>query len=148
MSQFYIADITCNPQQQSAAKSLFERIATSSVRRSTGQRPLESKLSYAALTMENKQYAGSGGISENNHQYGFIPAFRNEENLEVRLSYKANGKISPVHVLEGLPPHWFIDSGQTLELKVSIVSGFVRQGCFYTRSEAAGAVKIFNLEDV
>lgn len=104
----------------------------------------------ARLASENLEYAGTGGVSQNNHEYGFIPAFRDEDSQKVVLSKLANGQIAPIHVLEGIPSSWFLTekgSDRSAFLKESITSGFVRQGQFYTRKQAAAAVKIFNLED-
>lgn len=144
MCRFIIGDLAQNTAQQLAAEALFNRLAESNVLAMAS-----CTLSYARLATENNIYAGTGGVSENNSEYGFFPAFRNTDTEEVCLSRSADGQIATVHRLDGLPADWFSLNAEdgTLTLKASIESGFVRQGLFYSRQEAANAVKIFNLED-
>lgn len=85
------------------------------------------------LSKENDQYAGTGGISENNQQAAFLPAFMNALTGEVLLSCNANGERATFHRLDGLPQEWLIDN----ELKNSVISGFVRLGQFFNRQQAA-----------
>lgn len=82
-----------------------------------------------SLLEENLQFAGTGGVSANNHSLGFIPAFRDIESGKVYLSRFPDGRPAPIHILSGLPN----------KLKNSVVSGFVREDIFYSREEATQA---------
>ena len=143
MSSLLIGDIPYILHEQATAESLFQQLAELSICSTSS-----CCISYSKLINENKQFAGTGGISENNYEFGFLPAFRNEDTQDVELSRMANGHIAPIHTLDFLPKDWFlITDNQKLTLKDCVTSGFIRQDQFYTREEAANAVKIFNLED-
>ena len=95
---------------------------------------------YQHLRAENEEYAGTGGVSENNSGARFVPAFRDESTGRVELARLENGKMAPMHLLCGLPGEWVTGrdaAGQIVALKDSIIAGFLRDGCFYTREEAA-----------
>lgn len=70
---------------------------------------------------------------------GFTPAFLNAESGDIAFAKFANGFPAPVHIVEGLPENWFKQpnkkSGKE-DLKQEIVSGFIREGHFFTREEA------------
>ena len=71
------------------------------------------------------------------------PAFRDAGTGEVYLSRFSNGAIAPMHLLDGLPDALVMSrnaSGLVLETQGSVVAGFVRDGCFYSREEASRAV--------
>ena len=98
---------------------------------------------YERLREENETYAGTGGVSENNCMQHFLPAFRDEQTGRVELARKADGSQAPVHLLCCLPDEWVTErdaEGQILALRDSVVAGFVRDGLFYTREEAANSV--------
>lgn len=95
------------------------------------------------LERENHAYTGSGGISQENHSKGFVPAFYDKETGKIELSRFANGTLAPVHLLEGLPDAWVVErnvDGMIKEVKRSVIAGFVRGGLFYTRQQAAQAM--------
>jgi hypothetical protein len=143
MTNLFIGDIPFNLREQRVAEAFFKQLAKSSIVSTS-----PDCISYTNLINENKEFAGTGGISENNHEFGFLPAFRNEESQEVKLSRTATGHFSPIHLLDFLPTDWFsLTKNDQLTLKTCITSGFVRQYQFYTREDAAKAVKIFNLEE-
>lgn len=85
-----------------------------------------------ALARENLRYIDTGGVSANNRDKGFIPAFMDTETGDVYQSRFANGMPAPIHVLAGLP--------EKLIEKKSLVSGFLREETFYSREEALKAV--------
>ena len=100
-----------------------------------------------SLARENQQFIGTGGISVNNRDLGFIPAFLDTDTGHVYRSRFPNGMPAPVHVLGGLPEELFENdarsNGHRL-IKNTVVSGFVLAETFYTREEAAqvtGALK-------
>lgn len=92
------------------------------------------------LRSENQSYAGTGGISANNRSLGFQPGYYNAESGEMAISCFADGRLAPIHVLEGVPADWVTArnaGGGVLSVKDSVVSGFIHGGCFYTRAQAA-----------
>jgi hypothetical protein len=97
-------------------------------------------LSSHCLKEENARFANSPGISVNNRDEGFVPAFQNNRNGCCRISRFADGRPAPIHILEGLPEEWIEareSNGQAIRACRQIVSGFVRNGRFYTRGEAS-----------
>lgn len=95
------------------------------------------------LYQENLAFAGTTGISANNRDLRFIPAFRDEETGRVEIARFADGKPAPAHLIVGLPVEWavaFTHDGAILAVKASITAGFVRGSEFYTREEAAAAI--------
>ena len=97
---------------------------------------------YERLREENEAYAGTGGISENNCAQRFLPAFQDSDSGQVELARQADGSQAPMHLLFCLPDEWVTerdDKGQILALKESVIAGFVRDGEFYTREEAANS---------
>jgi hypothetical protein len=95
------------------------------------------------LARENELYRGTGGRSETNRDYGFRPAFFDYASQRLYLSRFADGRFAPLHLLEGLPEEVIVDrapNGRVLSVRASLVSGFERNGLFYTRKAAARAV--------
>jgi len=95
------------------------------------------------LARENEAFRGSGGRSEENRDYGFRPAFFDYASQKVYLSRFADGKLAPMHILDGLPEEVVVDrtpTGRVLRTRASLVAGFERNGMFYTRKAAARAV--------
>ena len=100
-------------------------------------------LTSATLESENLTYADTPGISQENLCYGFKPAFLDSETGQVAISCYHNGHPAPMHVIEGLPENWIVErdaSSRAIAVKQSIIAGFVRDGHFYTRSQAVAAV--------
>jgi hypothetical protein len=109
-----------------------------SLRRTAG--PNLAALCRQELRRENAVFRGTGGVSENNRSLGFRPAFLNTATGETVVSRFANGTVAPVHVLDGLPEDWIVardPCGNVREVLASILAGFVRGSCFYTREAAA-----------
>ncbi|MFO1207290.1 MAG: hypothetical protein U1E63_16465 [Burkholderiales bacterium] len=97
----------------------------------------------ATLRDESDAWRGSGGRSEENGEFGFRPAFRDDDTGIVYRARFLDGAPAPFHVLDGLSNEVVTrraESGRVLAVKASLVSGFVRCGEFYTRDEAAAAV--------
>lgn len=104
---------------------------------------MKSLMSAEVLKQENQVHHGTGGRSAENRDLGFRPAFLDFETQVIYPSRFADGRPAPVHVLDGLPENVIIDrtpGGRVVAAKASIISGFVRNGYFYTRSAAAKAV--------
>ena len=94
------------------------------------------------LQTENRQFRGTGGISEENGSAGFAPAFMDAHDGRIYRSQFADGRAAPIHVLDALPEHLVSKSsatGEVIAVRDHLVSGFLRAGIFYTRTEAARA---------
>lgn len=93
-----------------------------------------------ALEQENARFRGTGGISAENRCRGFHPAFRDAQTNIVYPSCFADGRQAPCHLLDGLPDEVIVvrdAAGRAAAVKATITSGFVCDGRFYTREEAA-----------
>lgn len=96
------------------------------------------------LVKQNQQFQGSGGVSRENCTHGFKPAFCDTRTGNLYLSRFASGELAPIHLLDGLPEQLVAkhsDSGQVRSTVDSVVAGFVLEDHFFTREEAAMAVK-------
>lgn len=102
-----------------------------------------TSLSTSLLKQQNYDYQGTGGVSEENKNYGFKPAFLDKETGTVYLARYSDGRIAPMHLIEGLPDKLIVErssNGAALSIKEKIIAGFTRYGFFYTREQAAKAV--------
>ena len=94
-------------------------------------------LSVQTLALENARFRGTGGVSEN-RPLGFWPAFMDTDTQSVYPSRFADGRLAPFHILDGLPDEVLLPRNSAgRKIKSSVISGFLREGRFYTRSEAA-----------
>jgi hypothetical protein len=92
------------------------------------------------LAQETIAYEGSGGTSADNRCFGFRPAFRNAETGNVYPSRFADGRPAPIHLIDGLPDELVVtrsSTGRITSVKASVQSGFILNGCFYDREQAA-----------
>ena len=92
------------------------------------------------LRAENHIFQNTGGVSQNNCQCGFKPAFRDSETRRIYRSCFANGHPAPLHLLDGLPDELAPsrnDKGHIAAVRKSVEAGFLRDKCFYTRAQAA-----------
>jgi hypothetical protein len=99
--------------------------------------------STAQLRAENRAFRGTGGLSENNRQRGFSPAFLDRSTGRVFRSCFANGCPAPMHLLDGLPEELVLarnDRGCVTAISNTVVAGFLREERFYTRDQAARLV--------
>ncbi len=95
-------------------------------------------LTHARLAWENHRHKNTSGISRNCRHNGYLPAFQNRLTGETRMSTFADGSPASVHLLDGLPNHWVVsrdDDNHVLAVLDTVVSGFVRDGEFFTRDE-------------
>ncbi len=98
-----------------------------------------SSKSSSFLERENIVFRDSCGVSENNAQFKFVPAFQDVVDGRVAMSRFRDGRIAPFHTLDGLPDEWIVvrnKKGNVEAVKESIISGFVFQGKFLNREEA------------
>ena len=96
------------------------------------------------LKRENNVHIGTGGRSQENSGLGFRPAFFDFATQMIYPSRFADGRLAPFHLLDGLPEEVVIDrapNGRVVATKASVISGFVRDGFFYTRTAAARAAQ-------
>jgi hypothetical protein len=101
-------------------------------------------LNEQVLRQENAAHRASGGRSEDNCSLGFRPAFYDFATQRIYPSRFADGRLAPCHLLDGLPEEVIIDrtaSGRVTSIKATVISGFVRNGFFYTRTAAARATQ-------
>jgi len=91
------------------------------------------------LINENKYFQNTGGVSEENRRYNFIPAFLDFESGKTYVSSFSNGDPAPIHIYDGLPKHLIVSRNAVnniIKIKQSVVSGFVLENRFYTREQA------------
>ena len=95
------------------------------------------------LEFQNRRFRGTGGVSANNREVGFRPAFIDHSTGIIYCSRNPDGTLAPCHRLDGLPPE-LVEArdaeGRVTALKGSVEAGFVRNGLFFSREEAAAAV--------
>ena len=93
-----------------------------------------------AITAESEPYDGTCGESRVACQNRFAPAFCNRADGRVELARLPNGNPAPMHLITALPQAWAARcdaKGHVLALIDSIEAGFVKNGRFYSREEAA-----------
>lgn len=99
---------------------------------------------------ENAVFAGTGGCSQENHGLGFEPAFYDFSCGTVYRSRFADGRAAPFHTLDGLPDEAVAQrdpQGRVISARPTLISGFVRNGFFFTRASAARAVHEWTPDD-
>ena len=97
-----------------------------------------------SLQSENAVHAGTGGRSQENAGMGFRPAFLDFASFTIFASRFADGRAAPFHLIDGLPDEAVAvraPCGRVLAAKATLISGFERNGFFYTRTAAARAVR-------
>ncbi len=97
----------------------------------------------ANLTRENRRFGNTGGVSAGNRAQRFLPAFYDVSTGRVYQSRYADGRPAPFHLLNGLPSNLVLErgpDGTVVAVKHTVIAGFLRDGRFYTRDQAAAAV--------
>lgn len=105
--------------------------------------PPRASLSTQVLAEQNHGFRGTGGVSAENRDLCFRPAFLDQGTGTTYLSRFGDGRIAPLHVLDGLPNELVSErdaSGRVMAVKNSVIAGFLRDGLFFTREQAAKAV--------
>jgi len=95
------------------------------------------------LRQQNRKFAGTAGVSDNNRSECYVPAFRDTTTGRAEPARFSNGTPSPFHILDGVPAEWVTrrdSGGRVIAVRKSIEAGFLRKGRFYTRQQAAEAV--------
>ncbi|WP_295392612.1 hypothetical protein [uncultured Thiodictyon sp.] len=137
-----IGDSTKTGRTKMYADSLQLSIATVEPQQQERTRQLRGALTQLSLRDENILFERTRGISLNNDRHGFLPGFRDNESGDLAISRFADGSAAPLHVLDGLPENWIAERdehGHVTHTCPGLVSGFIRDGRFYTRDEAARA---------
>lgn len=101
---------------------------------------MNARMSAAVLERQNEEFSGTGGRSQENRAWGFRPAFMDVTTRVIYRSCFADGTWAPVHLLDGLPDEVVASrdaNGRVESVTASIVAGFVLDGRFYSREEAA-----------
>ncbi len=96
------------------------------------------------LQDQNQCLKDTGGTSKENGVLGFLPAFCDTQTGTVYLSRFSDGRLAPMHLLDGLPEELVMQptpSGKVTAVKASVTAGFVYGGRFLTREQAAQAVR-------
>lgn len=102
-----------------------------------------SAMTVDRLQDENRRYDGRGGVSAENRGAGFVPAFLDRATGRVHRSCLADGRPAPCHCLDGLPETLVTardHGGRVTAVRPGVIAGFVRDGDFYTREQAARAL--------
>lgn len=97
-------------------------------------------LDHRALERQTRAYERTGGTSRVSKELGFRPAFKDAETSKVYLSKDRHGRCACVHLLDGLPDDVVLargKDGRVSAVKGSLVAGFVKDGRFYDRDQAA-----------
>ncbi len=105
---------------------------------------MRQMMTYDDLTESSASFRDTGGVSEENRGLGFRPAFLDRDSGRFLMARNAEGAPAVVHQFDGLPDDWVArrdPAGRPVAVKASVVAGFVRAGCFYTREQAAQLVQ-------
>ena len=76
-------------------------------------------------------------------EHGFQPAYFDFLTQTIYPSVFADGTPAPFHILEGLPEEVVVDrarSGRVVTTKASLLTGYERNGFFYTKPTVARAI--------
>ena len=76
-------------------------------------------------------------------EHGFQPAFMDFLTQTIYPSVFADGTPAPFHILEGLPAEVIVDrarSGRVVSTKATLLSGYERNGYFFSPSTVARAI--------
>jgi hypothetical protein len=104
---------------------------------------MNQSLNRGVLCAQKRAFRGTSGVSQQNHRFGFRPAYLDLESGTTYLSRFSDGSLAPIHILDGLPEEVVVrrdESGRVMQVKASVIAGFVRDGRFYTREQAAHAL--------
>lgn len=95
-------------------------------------------ISSVALEKQETTYQKISGFNLSSLCVGLVPAFRDLSTNETHLSMNADGIISPIHLVEGLPIDWVTEwdtSGFPVSLRPGIIAGFFRGEKFFTLAD-------------
>jgi hypothetical protein len=105
---------------------------------------MKQMLTSEDVALQSMAYRGTGGVSAENRSFGFLPAFLDRESGRFYLSCDSRGVPAAIHQFDGLPSEWVVArdiEGKPSAVKASVVAGFVREGYFFTREQAAQLIQ-------
>ena len=76
--------------------------------------------------------------------YGFTPAFHDTRSGSIVFSKSSSGHPASIHQPSSVPADWVGQrtlTGRVRKLKPAVVTGYVRDGYFFTREKAAAAIE-------
>ncbi|HKJ94251.1 MAG TPA: hypothetical protein VKA32_01325 [Gammaproteobacteria bacterium] len=100
-------------------------------------------VSVEEMAAESHAYRHTGGVSDNNRHRGFVPAFLDTATGIIHLSRNPDGTPAVCHCMDGLPDELVCTrntAGHAETIKETVIAGFERDGCFFTREQAACVV--------
>ncbi len=127
---------------QMYAESLQLSIATVQPQQQERTRQQRGALTQLSLRDEKVLFERTRALGLHNERRGFVPGFRHNASGDLAIARFADGSAAPLHVLDGLPEDWIAvrdARGHVTHTCAGLVSGFIREGRFYTRDEAARA---------
>jgi hypothetical protein len=145
----------CNPQRASLKiategrvmmmnNTKLQQVSTEMLRKKRHHaRRQAGILSGQLLKNQNSLFAATPGVSRNNRQAGFTPAYLDLNSGTVMPSRYADGRPAPIHLLDGLPETWVTqrdNAGHVTQARRGVIAGFLRNGQFYTREQAVRAL--------
>lgn len=101
-------------------------------------------MNHSIIAQENVTFHNTGGVSIGNRGSGFRPAFRDAETGDVYPSCFRDGRPAPIHMIDGLPEELVTTrsaTGRVTSVKASVQCGFLFEGCFFDRKEAAAYLR-------
>ena len=101
-------------------------------------------LSKRYLELEAAAHRGTGGVSAENLRLGFQAAFMDTATGITYRSTFVDGRPAPFHILDGIPDELVLARdrrGAVSRVVGSIIAGFLKDGVFYTREQAAAAAE-------
>jgi hypothetical protein len=104
---------------------------------------MNNLLTTQTLKRQNLAFVGTGGVSQENRSAGFQAAFHDLASGRSALARFADGRPAPMHLLDGLPEEWVVQrdaTGRVSAIKDTVIAGFLRNGRFFTREQAAAAL--------
>lgn len=99
------------------------------------------QLSPGLLQSQSRCYEGTGGVSERNRSFGFVPAFLDTLTGRAYRSCFPDGRPAPMHLLDGLPGQLLVRGRDGLKAAEGVIAGFLCGDEFLTRAEAAASLK-------
>ena len=105
---------------------------------------MNTPFSVDTLARENRQFRHTAGVSQGCRSRHFVPAFYDAATGRSYPSRFADGRPAPLHLLDGLPENLVLKrdrSGAVKAVRHTIIAGFLRDGQFYTRDQAAAAAE-------
>lgn len=106
---------------------------------------MEQCMTQERLELETELYEDTGATSAHCRPFGFRPAFYDTSSRTIHLSRFADGRLAPIHLLDGLPEQVVVSRDATGRIEAvsdAIVSGFEMYGRFYTRDEVSSMLAL------